>query len=102
MQTNEIIKRSFLNALGTFAYIGLITLIVFWSSFSHLAPGFLAPIFVLTLFVVSASVTGFLVLGKPLQLFIAGDKRSAIVLFFATLAWLVLFLLLVVVALLIR
>ncbi len=102
MKTGDYIKRSFLNALGTFVYIGLITLLMFAGPFPQKDPTFVMPIFVLTLFVVSASITGFLVLGKPLQLFLAGDKRSAIILFFSTLAWLVLFLLIVVVVLLLK
>ncbi len=102
MKTGEIIKRSFLNALGTFVYIGLIALLMFAGPFPQKDPAFVMPIFVLTLFVISASITGFLVLAKPLQLYMNGSRREAIVLFFSTLAWLILFLLLVVAALLLK
>jgi maltodextrin utilization protein YvdJ len=54
---------------------------------------FVTPIFVLLLFVISATVTSLLVLGKPVSLFLAGSKKEAFMLLFSTLVWLVVFLL---------
>ncbi len=102
MKTKDYVKRSFLNALGTFVYITLVAALIFFGPFNSKTPTFLMPVFVLTLFVVSASITGFLILGKPAQLFLASQKREAIILFFSTLAWLVLFLFLVVIAIALR
>lgn len=99
MKNKDYITKSFLNALGTFIYISLIASLIFFGPFNSKTPTFLMPVFVLTLFIISASVTGFLVLGKPAQLYLAGAKREAVILFFSTLAWLALFLLLVVLAL---
>ena len=53
---------------------------------------FLTPLFTLLLFVVSASITGLLVLGKPVLLYLNGQKKEALTLLFATLVWLVMFL----------
>ncbi len=102
MKTNEYIKSSFLSALGTFVYVSLIAWFGFNNPLKDKPDSFLMPVFALTLLIVSASITSFLVLGKPIQLFLAGDKRASIILFFSTLAWLVLFLLMVVVVLLVR
>ena len=49
----------------------------------------------LLLFVISATVTGFLVLGKPAMLYHAGDKRGAFTFLSATVGWLFGFLVLV-------
>lgn len=63
---------------------------------------FLTPIFMLLLLIVSASFTGAMVLGRPLQLYFDGKKKEALVFFFATLGWLVAFIVVVAVALLRR
>ena len=94
---------SLVNAIGVFIYVSAIA----WLGFNSQAlfgksNSFLAPLFMLLLFVVSASVTGLLVLGKPVYLYLNGLKKEAFIFFFATLAWLVLFLVAVVVALLLR
>ncbi len=48
------------------------------------------PIAFLTLFVLSAAVTGGLVLGKPLLMYVNNQKSEAIKLFIYTLCWLAL------------
>lgn len=85
--------RAFLNAAGTFAYITVIAL--FMSRASDLFGAedtALTPVFALTLFVVSAFVTGLLVLGKPIMLYIDGERRDALKLLITTVAWLAVFL----------
>ena len=59
------------------------------------SPEFLMLVLMLLLFVVSASVTGFLVLGAPANLYFGGLKKEAVVLFLCTLGWLILFALVV-------
>ena len=49
----------------------------------------LGPIAILLLFVVSALITGTLVLGRPIYLFLNGQKTEALKMFFFTSGWLV-------------
>ena len=86
----KFIQRSFLNALGTVAYITLVALIMtgLQKYASDKPDSFFAPVLFLTLFVLSAAITAGLVLGKPLLMFLANEKREAITLFAYTLAWL--------------
>ena len=96
----KYLLRSFLNAVGVFVYVALIA----WLGFNSQkifgkTPSFLAPLFIILLFVVSACITGALVLGRPILMYLNGQKKEALVLFFATLGWLVLFLVVVVIVL---
>jgi len=52
----------------------------------------ITPVFILLLFVVSATITGFLVLGKPVTLYLDGAKKEAVRFLFATVGWLAAFL----------
>ena len=103
MKPPTYILKSFLNALGTFAYVFAVA----WSLFNGKGifgeeESFLIPVFMLLLFVISASITGLLVLGKPIHLYMNNMKREAFTMLFATLGWLIVFALLVMVALLDR
>ncbi len=76
---NQIIKRAFIDAIGTSVYIILIVSLIF--SLRFLAPKediIIIPIAMLLLFVTSAAITGFLVFGKPVMLYIDGKKKEAI------------------------
>ncbi len=78
---DKIIKRAGANAVGTAAYIILIVSFIFsLQSFpkSKLENTVFIPIAMLLLFVCSAAITGFLVFGKPIMLYIDGKKRDAI------------------------
>ena len=91
-----------LNALGVFVYVFGIASLLFNAKtiFGGEEPkGFIVPIFMLLLLVVSATITGLLVLGKPMYLYFEGKKKEAFTLLIATLAWLILFLFIVAVAL---
>ena len=48
---------------------------------------FLAPLFMLLLFVLSATIVGTLMLGRPLLLYLDGEKREALQFFGCTLLW---------------
>ena len=94
--------RGLAHASGVFVYAAGVAWLGFNSQRIFGKPGsFLVPLFVLLLFVISASVTGLLVLGKPIHLYLSGSRREAFVLLFVTLAWLVLFLAAVLVGLLV-
>jgi hypothetical protein len=77
----SIVPRAFINALATIAYIFLIALFMY--SLQGLAPQEDTPFLIasmLSLFVCSAAITGFLVFGKPVMLYIDGKKREAVLL----------------------
>ena len=103
IKNSDYFLRSLAHAAGVFIY----TSAVAWflsnaQSVFGKAEGFLAPLFMLLLFIISASVTGLLVLGKPIHLYLSGLKKEAFILLFSTLAWLVIFLSAVVVVLVLQ
>ena len=76
---NKIIKRAFIDSFGTAAYIILIVSFIFsLQIFSEKKDIIIIPIAMLLLFVSSAAITGFLVFGKPIMLYIDGKKREAV------------------------
>lgn len=92
-----------MNAAGVFIYVSIIA----WFGFNSQkifdkSPSMLIPLFMLLLFIISALVTGLLVLGKPIHLYLSGFKKESFILLFSTLSWLILFLIMIVVALLFR
>jgi len=94
-----------MGAGGVLAYVSVIAL--FFSNAQNIfgdGPDntFIIPIFMLLLFIISASVTSLLVFGKPIMLYMSGLKREAFILLFSTRGWLVVFVLLIAVALLPR
>lgn len=94
MKKSHLVWKGSVHALGVFGYVLLVVSVLSYAKvlFGEQEDKFLIPIFMLLLFVVSATITGLLVLGKPIYLYMNGLKREAITLLFATLAWLVLFL----------
>ncbi len=86
---NKLVQRSLLNALGTIAYVSVVATIMQNGEriFGNINQT-LAPIAFLTLFVLSAGVTGGLVLGKPVLMYLDNQKKEAIKLFLYTLGWL--------------
>lgn len=94
--SNKLLSQSLFFALGEGAYIFLVALIIrngdqlFGNS-----PGVLGIIAFLTLFVVSAAISGALILGKPTLLYLEGKKKLAIQHFALTLLWMLLFLVIV-------
>jgi branched-subunit amino acid permease len=88
---NKLVQRSFLNALGTIAYVAVVATIMQNGEkiFGNINQT-LAPIAFLTMFVLSAAVTGSLVLGKPVLMYLDNQKSDAIKLFVYTVCWLAL------------
>lgn len=89
---DKIIKRAFVDAVGTALYVILIASFIFSlrSFFPEAEDNLIIPISMLLLFVCSAAITGFLVFGKPVMLYIDGKKREAVSLLGYTLGILVL------------
>ena len=88
----EICKQSFLYSLGTGIWIVLVAL------FMNNANSLLGPvdavytgIAALLLFTMSALIIGGLLVGKPIFLYIDGNKKEAVKMLLANAGWLVLF-----------
>lgn len=93
---DQIIKRAVLNAVGTLAYIVLVVSFIFsLRILPEPEDMIIVPIAMLLLFVCSAAITGFLVFGKPVMLYLDGKKKEAVTLLSYTLGILVLITLLV-------
>ena len=76
---DKIIKRAFIDSFGTAAYIILVASFIFsLQTFSRQKDVIIIPIAMLLLFVSSAAITGFLVFGKPVMLYIDGKKKEAV------------------------
>lgn len=84
----NLLKISFLNALGTIVYIVGIVLIMFKVVDKSADDTIFAPMLALMLLVLSAAVTGGLVLGRPAMLYLSDRKNEAIKLFVYTIGWL--------------
>lgn len=93
MEKSKIIQRSLLNSLGAAIYIAVVA--VFMSNvekfFGNKPDTFLAPLSMLLLFVLSAAVVSGLILGKPIILYLDGEKKVGVELFLYSLAWLFIF-----------
>lgn len=98
MKKSEYLLKSFLSAVGVLIYVSAVALLMSNGQRIFGGESFVVPLFMLLLFVVSASVTGLLVLGKPVRLYFDGLKREAIILLLSTLGWLALFLIAIIIA----
>jgi hypothetical protein len=88
----KLIISSLRNALGTAVYVALVALIILnGQKIFGTMRNIIGPIAFLLLFVTSAAITGFLVLGQPVMLYIDNKRQEAVRLFLLTVAWLFLF-----------
>ncbi len=96
MPDKKNILWGFVDAVGVFAYISLVALFFFnvEKIFVEKEDSFFAPVFFLLLFVISACITGALVLGRPVWLYLNGFKKGSVMLLAYTVAWLFVLLLL--------
>ena len=89
-------------ALGVFVYVFLVSLFM-----NNAAAVFgtdksvWQPVAFLMLFVVSAAITGYIVLGKSVMLFLDGAKKEGVKLLMMTLGWMALIMFLVILGLII-
>lgn len=103
VKKSEYILKGLINALGVFIYVFMVAWMLFNANdIFGKPPGLFIPVFFLLLLIVSATITGLLVLGKPASLYFSGFKKESVVLLFLTLGWLVVFLVSVVIVLLAR
>ena len=84
---NKIRKTALLNAFATTAYIVAVGSFMYYGGEIKLGREntFLIPVALLLLFVFSAALTGFLIFGKPAQMYVDGKKKEALSLLFNTL-----------------
>ena len=101
MKNQSYIFRGFINAAGVFVYVSAVAWLMFnGKNIFGKSPNFLMPLFILLLFIMSATITSLLVLGKPIQLYLGGSKKEAVNLLFTTLACLALFAVIVILVIL--
>lgn len=89
MKNSKLVLIGFLNSIGVGVYVLAISLIIRNGEriFGQMN-NFLGPAVFLLLFVLSASITGALVLGRPVWLYFENRKAEAIKLFSYTIVWL--------------
>lgn len=93
MKQSALITRGVLHALGLLAYVaGVAWVMSNAERWIEPAPEITKGMAFLTLFVLSAAITGTLVLGKPILLFLSGQKKDALTLFGATIVSIVILL----------
>ena len=80
MGMNEIKKTAIVNALATALYVVAVGAFMYYGSLIKLGRAniVLVPISLLLLFVFSAALTGFLIFGKPAQMYVDGKKKEAL------------------------
>ena len=91
MKNTKTIKCALLNAVGVVAYVMLIGWVM--ATMGRIAAPmeeFWGPVAFLLLFVLSATIVGALVLGRPILLYLDGEKKEALRTFFYTLGFLLL------------
>lgn len=90
---NEIRKTAFINSLLTTLYIIGVGIFFYFGATLKIGKNnfFLAPIAFLLLFVLSATITGYLMMGKPAQMYVDGKKKEALLLMKYTLGFFFLF-----------
>jgi len=103
MKRSDYIWKSFRNAAGVLVYVSAVAGLMFRGE--DIFGGedtFLIPVFMLLLFIVSATLTGLMVLANPIQIYLNGQRKDALFLLFATLGWLVIFLAVIIAVFLLR
>jgi len=93
MKKTNLVISGLLNAFLAVVYISLVALIMSNGNkiFGSGPDTFVAPIIFLLIFVISAAVTGYLIIGRPALLYLDNHKPEARRLFKFTLLFLVLF-----------
>ncbi len=95
MKNSKLLLLALLNSLGASAYIAAVVFLMTNAQKLFSSPNnFLGPVVILLLFVISATIVGLLVLGRPGFLYFNGLKREGIVL----LVYTVIFLLIITIA----
>jgi polyferredoxin len=104
MNNTHLLKQGILNALGVFIYTSAIAwLLSNGEKFLGKKPdNFLMPAAMLLLLVLSAAITGLLVFGKPIMLYLNNSKQEAVKLLIYTISSLLIITLIVFAVLLVK
>ncbi len=95
MKQENLTITALKQALGVTIYVLLVgTVMSFGNEIFGTKPNLLGPVAFLMLFVISAAITGYLVVGKSILMYLDGAKKSAVQLFGLTILWLFLFMML--------
>lgn len=80
-------KEAFKNAISTAFYVAFVGIFMYLGGEAKIGRSntFFVPIAFLLLLVTSAAITGYLIFGKPVQLYIDGKKKEALTLLKSTL-----------------
>jgi uncharacterized membrane protein YbhN (UPF0104 family) len=90
----KLVKYGLVAALGEAVYVLLVALFMQNANqYFGQKPTVFGAAAILLIFVLSAAISGALVLGKPILLYLENKKKEAIELFFITLIWMLLLLL---------
>ena len=84
--SHSTMKNPYVNACAAALYIVVVACIMTFGQKSGPDPSVLVPIAVLSLFVLSAAVMGYLFLFQPAQMYLDGAKKEALDLFVRTVA----------------
>ncbi|MCX6800374.1 MAG: hypothetical protein NT091_04485 [Candidatus Falkowbacteria bacterium] len=86
MKNSTLVRRGAVHAIGVFTYARLLAIFFSKASdwFGKEDKSIITPVAGLMLFMFSALVTGGLVLGKPLMLYVDGQKKDGVKLLFFT------------------
>lgn len=89
MNKSKIMLYAFINSIGTLVYVSLVSFIIMngekiFGKMNNL----MGPIAFLLLFVLSATITGALVIDRPIYLYLNDLKKEAAQMFLFTVGWL--------------
>lgn len=80
-------KNPFINALSATLYITIVASVMYYApKWAGPVDSVVIPVAILSLFVLSAAVMGYLFLSQPIQLYLDGGKKQAVNLFLSTVA----------------
>jgi len=90
MNKSQQLLLSFFHAFTVVAYVVTVIFIMLSGQelFSADPEDILTPIAILLLFTVSVAITGIVIFGKPVLLFLDGNKQDAITFLMYTVGWL--------------
>ncbi len=88
MNNKDIIKWSLINSLGVVVYVALVSTVMQngEKTFGEMK-NYVGPMAFLLLFVFSALVTGLLILGRPVYLFLDSVSKEAVKMLIYTVGW---------------
>lgn len=86
MKNSNLIKLAALNSIGVAIYVFFVSFILNNAEkvFGQTDDNLIAPVVFLLLFVCSALVTGGLILGRPIMMYLDGAKKDSVKLLVAT------------------